>query len=664
MNSSNDIHPALSWALKNRGYETLTEVQIKVIEEKFRDPDLLVSAETGSGKTVAYGINVMSNLLNNEFIYPESTNVLALVIAPTRELALQIKNELTWLYEKVDARIASCVGGMDMRSERINLKKKPHIIVGTPGRLRDHIERSSLNINKIKAIVLDEADEMLDLGFREDLEYILQASPNDRRTLMFSATVPKTIEKLAQRYQNNVIRIAVQQDNQQHKDIQYTGYTIAPNDRENAIVNILRYNDGKNAIIFCSTRATVRHLTSRLNNRSFEVVALSGELNQNDRNKALQSMRDGRSRICVATDVAARGIDLPDLDLVLHADIPVNRQMLLHRSGRTGRAGRKGVSALLIPYNLRKRTERLFLNAKITPTWEMPPTSKDIKSRDQKNMLSHPYLTEPFENEENKGIETLTKEFSHNQIAAAFMRLYYSNLTPPEELIELEKSPRKQESLNFNDGVPISLSIGFKDNAAPKWIVAMLCRAGNITKNNIGKIEIKKDVTFIEISSESIDKFLKAIGTNFTIEDNIKIKVLDKNPIHNKQSEKRRFSGKRTSDNKRSDRRRTERRKSSHNSSKDDNRDNPISKTSSMHNKGRLESSSKKRFVQDGENREQKFKNKRSDQHISFKDFQEKENRSSEGKKNKEPFERRDIKNKKMTLKRNKKSINKIKDNI
>ena len=542
MNSLNDIHPSLLWALNNRGYDQLTEVQAKVLKKEFINPDLLVSAETGSGKTLAYGINIMASLLQKKQIELESSNVLSLIVAPTRELALQIKNELTWLYEKTNAKIATCVGGMDMRAERNSLKTKPNIVVGTPGRLRDHLERSSLKINNIHSLVLDEADEMLDLGFREDLEYILEASPKDRRTLMFSATVPKNIEKLAKRYQKDVKRLAIQNNNQQHKDIEYKGFTIAPNDRENAIVNILRYNHSKNSIIFCSTRAKVRHLTSRLNNRSFEVVALSGELNQNDRNKALQSMRDGRSRICVATDVAARGIDLPELDLVIHADLPVNRQMLLHRSGRTGRAGRKGISALLIPYNLKKQTEKLLTNSKIKPIWSNPPSIEDIKKNDQENMLNHPFLNNSFEVKETQDIKVLTKNFSHNQIASAFIRLYYSKLAAPEELINFENDNYSQEKNKFDNSHYLSLSIGLKDNAAPKWIVAMLCRAGNITKNNIGKIKITKDFTLIQISSDIIEKFLKSIGPKLTIEDNIKIKVIDEESIFNKKIGKKKFS--------------------------------------------------------------------------------------------------------------------------
>src|SRR5690606_11310635 len=253
--------------------------------------------------------------------FTETGAPLALLIAPTRELALQVQRELDWLYAETGARTASCVGGMDARAERRALERGAHIVVGTPGRLRDHITRGGLDMSAMRAVVLDEADEMLDLGFREDLEFILDSAPEDRRTLLFSATVPPAIAKLAKSYQRNAVRISTAAEREQHVDIEYRALTVAPSDRENAIINVLRYYDARNALVFCSTRAAVNHLTARFNNRGFQVVALSGELSQNERTHALQAMRDGRAKVCIATDVAARGIDLPNLDLVVHADL-------------------------------------------------------------------------------------------------------------------------------------------------------------------------------------------------------------------------------------------------------------------------------------------------------------------------------------------------------
>jgi ATP-dependent RNA helicase DeaD len=261
-------------------------------------------------------------------------------VAPTRELAMQVHRELTWLYEPAQARVLACVGGMDVRREQRALAAGCHIVVGTPGRLRDHLERGQLDVSELRALVLDEADEMLDLGFREDLEFMLDATPPARRTLLFSATIAREIATLAKRYQRNALRIDTTVRNEPHGDIDYRALAVAPNDIEHAVVNVLRFYDAPGALVFCSTREAVKRLHARLVERGFEAVALSGEMGQSERTSALQALRDGRARVCVATDVAARGLDLPELNLVVHADLPVNRAGLLHRSGRTGRAGR------------------------------------------------------------------------------------------------------------------------------------------------------------------------------------------------------------------------------------------------------------------------------------------------------------------------------------
>ena len=355
---------------------------------------MLVSAQTGSGKTVAFGLACASTLLGEQERFDRKSQPLALVIAPTRELALQVKRELEWLYGESGASVISCVGGMDIRSERRALEGGAHIVVGTPGRLRDHIERGYFDTSGLRAVILDEADEMLDMGFREELEYILETTPKQRRTLLFSATVPKSITGMAQRYQNNAMRVTTKEEEKQHLDIEYQAVTIAPNDRENAIINLLRYHEAQNAIIFCGTRAAVNLMKSRLTNRGFSVVAISGELSQAERSNALQALRDGRASVCVATDVAARGIDLPGLALVVHADLPKNKDILLHRSGRTGRAGSKGVSALVVPHNMRGKAERLLNNAKINANWGKPPSIEDITKRDQERFLADPALVE------------------------------------------------------------------------------------------------------------------------------------------------------------------------------------------------------------------------------------------------------------------------------
>jgi ATP-dependent RNA helicase DeaD len=544
MTSFEGLAPAMAKALEKRGYTTLTPVQVAVSDPKIGDADALVSAQTGSGKTVAFGLALAPTLLQGEERFARAGNPLALVIAPTRELAMQVKRELEWLYEMTGAVIASCVGGMDVRNERRALERGAHIIVGTPGRLRDHITRGNLDLSEIRAVVLDEADEMLDLGFREDLEFILEAAPEERRTLMFSATVSKEIATLAKNYQRDALRISTAAEREQHVDIDYRALLVVPADRENAIINVLRYYDAQNAIVFCSTRAAVNHLTARFNNRGFSVVALSGELSQNERTHALQAMRDGRARVCIATDVAARGIDLPNLELVVHADLPTNPETLLHRSGRTGRAGRKGVSALIVPLSARRKAERLLQAANLKANWATPPSAEDILRRDDERLLADPMLTDTIGEDEIETIDALAARFDARQLAAAVARFFKAGRSAPEDLVEVsleQRKPRergndfipaetKRPREGFGSSVWISVSVGRKQRAEPRWLIPMLCRNGSITKNEIGAIKMQPEETYIELSADAADGFLGHLGPNSMLERGIRVTVLEGQP--------------------------------------------------------------------------------------------------------------------------------------
>ena len=318
--SFSQAHPALARALAARGYADPTAVQSAVAAPELAGADMLVSARTGSGKTVAFGMALAERLLGPAEIFAPAGKPLALVVAPTRELALQVARELAWLYGETGARLVSCVGGMDPRREQRQLAQGAHIVVGTPGRLCDHLDRGNLDLTEAVAVVLDEADEMLDLGFREDLEKLLGAAPADRQTLLFSATLPADIVRLARDFmRKDATRVDVAEDGEVHADIDYHAVRVFPHEIEKAVVNLLRFHDAATSIVFCGTREGVKRLTGALLERGFSVVALSGEMGQGERNEALSALRDGRARVCVATDVAARGLDVPDLGLVIHA---------------------------------------------------------------------------------------------------------------------------------------------------------------------------------------------------------------------------------------------------------------------------------------------------------------------------------------------------------
>jgi ATP-dependent RNA helicase DeaD len=520
----------LSDALAQQGYDTLTPVQDAVSDPTLETTDLLVSAQTGSGKTVGFGLAIAPNLLGDSPMFEQTSAPLALVIAPTRELALQVKRELAWLYAKAGAVMASCVGGMDMRDERRALGRGAHIVVATPGRLRDHIQRGSIDMTALRAVVLDEADEMLDLGFREDLEFILGEAPEDRRTLMFSATVPRAIATLAQHYQKAAVRIATTGESSQHSDIEYRALNVATRDSENAIINVLRYYEAPNAIVFCNTRAMVNRLTTRFSNRGFSVVALSGELTQSERTHALQSMRDGRARVCVATDVAARGIDLPNLELVVHAELPSNFETLLHRSGRTGRAGRKGVSTLIVPVKSRNKAQRLLKMAKLTAEWASAPSADEVTERDQLRLLADPTWHEPVAEAEQDFVTKLTGLFTSEQIAAAYMRLYADRKSAPEELDAAPQEEARKPREAFGSSVWFAVSQGRDQGAEPRRLLPMVCNAGNITKDDIGAIRIQQTESYVEIRQASVAGFEAAVGPEGKLEDNIRLRKLNKAP--------------------------------------------------------------------------------------------------------------------------------------
>ena len=520
------VNPALNRALAARSYEEPTAVQSAVLVKGAAGRDLLVSAQTGSGKTVAYGLALAPTLLGEEeeerFGRPAAP--LALVVAPTRELAMQVREELAWLYADTGARLATCVGGMDSRAEQRVLAGGCHIVVGTPGRLRDHLERGRLDLTQLRAVVLDEADEMLDLGFRDDLEFILDATPAERRTLLFSATIAKEIASLARRYQRDALRIDAGGGREPHGDIEYRAVTMAPHDAERAAVNVLRYFESRASLVFCATREGVRRLHGRLMERGFDAVALSGELSQHERTGALQSLRDGRSRVCVATDVAARGLDLPDLDLVIHADLPTNKETMLHRSGRTGRAGRKGVSVLLVPYPKRRRAEQLLGAAGVDAGWSDPPSAELIRERDQERLLADPILAEAPSEEDLALGKLLLDGRPAEWIAAALVRQYRSRHPAPEEQFDAPPPVRepvpgrfggavremREPQRTMTGGAWFRLTLGRRQNADPKWLIPLICRLGGVTKADIGAIRIFDADTRFEITAEAADRFAQA----------------------------------------------------------------------------------------------------------------------------------------------------------
>jgi ATP-dependent RNA helicase DeaD len=538
------ISPLLAEALSARGYAAPTPVQAAVIEPEAFQRDLIVSAQTGSGKTVAFGLAMASELIEDGKC-PYSLKPLALLIAPTRELALQVSRELIWLYGKTGARITTCVGGMDASKERRNLGGGATIVVGTPGRLRDHLERGALDLSALRVAVLDEADEMLDMGFREDLEEILDATPEGRRTLMFSATMPKPIVALAKRYQKDALRISTVGEDRGHGDITYQAVTVAPADIENAVVNLLRFHEAESAMLFCATRDNVRHLHASLIERGFSAVALSGEHSQQERNHALQALRDRRARVCVATDVAARGIDLPTLSLVVHVELPRDAEALQHRSGRTGRAGKKGTAVLIVPYPRRKRVEGMLRGAKINAEWIGAPTPADIRRNDRERLLTVLLTPVEADEEDTTLAQRLLAERTPEEIAVALVQAHRSKMPALEDMIDADARPERSEGprTGFEDTIWFRMDVGRRQNADPRWILPLLCRRGHITKGEIGAIRITGEETLFEVPRAASGRFADALkrtqGDDPETEDGIRIEQVEGAPRQAARENKR-----------------------------------------------------------------------------------------------------------------------------
>ena len=374
------VGPALAGALEKKGFTALMPVQQAVLDPALAGRDLRISSQTGSGKTIAIGLS-LRELVNGPVPAPGGiARPRAMVVVPTRELAKQVHEELTWLYAPLRARVASATGGSDVREERRAFAVGPAVVVGTPGRLLDHLNRGSIDPSQVGVVVLDEADRMLDLGFREELEAILKHAPPDHRTHLVSATFPHDVRALADRVQKNPARIEGTPLGTANADIDHLVHLVANPDRIGAMVNLLLSTPGAQTLVFARTRADVAAITRALTEAGFQARALSGEMEQRERNLALAAFKRGSLNALVATDVAARGIDVQDIARVIHAEPPTDADSYTHRSGRTGRAGKKGTSSILVAPAGLMRTSSLLRRAGVRFRIEPIPSAKDIRS--------------------------------------------------------------------------------------------------------------------------------------------------------------------------------------------------------------------------------------------------------------------------------------------
>ncbi|XXY51910.1 DEAD/DEAH box helicase [Sorangium sp. So ce269] len=384
-----DALPApLAGALARRGFTSLTPVQQAVLAPDLAGRDLRVSSQTGSGKTVAIGLALAPRLERALAERapaaapdgaPRATAApAAVIIVPTRELAAQIAAELSWLLAALGARVACVTGGTSFGAEARSLRRDPLVIAGTPGRLLDHLERGTIDPRGVLALVLDEADQMLDLGFREELEAIAGRMPEDRQTHLVSATFSREVRALADRFQRDAVSVEGTRPGAANVDIAHVAHLVLPAERDAAIVNLLLLAPGERTLVFVRTREGAAELADKLSALGLPAGALSGDLEQRERTRTLDAFRSGAITTLVATDVAARGIDVPEVGRVIHADPPGDPEIFTHRSGRTGRAGRKGTSVLLVAPFAREHALRLLRRARVEATFRPVPSPDDV----------------------------------------------------------------------------------------------------------------------------------------------------------------------------------------------------------------------------------------------------------------------------------------------
>ncbi|HEY2513745.1 MAG TPA: DEAD/DEAH box helicase [Polyangiaceae bacterium] len=534
------VGPALAGALEKRGFTALTAVQQAVLAPELAGRDLRVSSQTGSGKTVAIGLSIRDLVQEPSPGERGVARPRALVVVPTRELAKQVNEELTWLFAPFQARVASATGGSDYREERRAFSAAPVVVVGTPGRLLDHLNRGSIDATGIAAVVLDEADRMLDLGFREELESILGFAPEGHLTHLVSATFPGDVVALANRVQSDPMRIEATPLGTANADIDHLVHLVPQHERLAAIINLLLATPGAQTLVFARTRADVAEITSLLGDEGFEVRALSGEMEQGERNRALAAFKKGTLHALVATDVAARGIDVQDIARVIHAEPPTDADSYTHRSGRTGRAGKKGTSSVLASPAGLARVSQLLRRARVRFRVEPIPTAEQIRRAADDRFLADLVAAdvEPAV-ETDARVQALAERLVaagdvERTIARLVARTQHASGPQPREVTRLQApaerpTPVRREHVEREHVAPrmpreprdrdqptewvdFRFTWGSEHGADPRRLLAMACRRGAIRASDIGSIHVGRTHSIVQVAANVAEAFGQAAG--------------------------------------------------------------------------------------------------------------------------------------------------------
>ena len=515
------LYPEILRAVTEMGFEEATPIQAQAIPAVMSGRDVIGQAQTGTGKTASFGIPLLMKMS------PDSRKTQAIILCPTRELAIQVCNEIRSLGKYLHGiKVLPVYGGQEINKQIRSLKGGAQIIVGTPGRVMDHLRRRTIRCDYVDTVVLDEADEMLNMGFREDIETVLEYIPEQRQVVLFSATMPKAILEITKEYQHDAETIKVTKKELTVPNIEQYYYDVKRTNKIDVLTKLLDYYDPKLSLVFCNTKKMVDELTSELQGQGYFAEGLHGDMKQAMRDRVMKSFREGKVDILVATDVAARGIDVDDVEAVFNYDLPQDDEYYVHRIGRTGRAGRTGKSFTFIKgkevYKL-KEIER-YCKTKILA--QPIPSTRDVTAVKAEKIMDR--ITHIIEEEDlTKAINVIEakinrEDYTAMDIAAAFLT---------QALGMLEKEATKQENFDFSDTgaeeegmVRLFINVGRKDGVKPGNILGAVAGESGMPGELVGSIDMFDKYTFVDVPKEYAEAVLKAMkkakikGKNVNIE--------------------------------------------------------------------------------------------------------------------------------------------------
>ncbi len=500
-------------AIEDMGFEETSPIQTQAIPAVCEGIDVVGQAQTGTGKTAAYTIPMLMK------IDPQIKKPQAIVLCPTRELAVQVAEEIRKLAKYMsDIKVLPVYGGQEIVRQIKSLKMGVQIIVGTPGRVMDHMRRKTVKFDNINMVILDEADEMLDMGFREDMETILTETPEDRQTVMFSATMPKAIMDIARNFQKDARIIKVVRKELTVSNIEQFYYEVRPKNKTEVLCRLIDIYNPRLSVVFCNTKRQVDELISELKGRGYFADGIHGDMKQQQRDRVMDDFRSGKVDILIATDVAARGIDVDDVDMVFNYDIPQDEEYYVHRIGRTGRAGRSGMALSFISgkevYKL-KDIER-YCKTKILA--KPVPSLDDVKNTKLDNMFDK--IRQTIEEGGLTDMVNLVEEhvnqeeYTSMDMAAALLKMLIGDtLDREDEVEEFHFDTDKDDSRM----VRLFINIGKKDKIKPANILGAIAGESGMPGKLVGAIDMMDNYTFVDVPAIHAEKILKAMNDNVQI---------------------------------------------------------------------------------------------------------------------------------------------------